>query len=119
MLQIEAVIGSKREWLPNQNTVSLTAEWNGVNARDDAVLSTVAGEVDQIEAKGRVTIIVVDDKTPIHKNENVAEGAVEFHRNSAAESLSGISISRRYQPAVFPDSDGRAVAKDTERAKPE
>ena len=61
----------------------------GVDARDDVVLRAVGEEVGQIEAEGRIAVVVAADEAAVDKDQHVAEGAVELDRDAAAQVAGG------------------------------
>ena len=57
----------------------------GVHARHDVVLRAVAQKVRQVEAERRVAVVVAADEAAVHKDQHVAEGAVELDRDAPAQ----------------------------------
>ena len=77
----------------------------GVNAAHDVVLRAVGEKVRQVEAEGRVAVVVAADEAAIHKDKHVAEGAIEFDRNAAA-----LVAGRNLELAAIPAHAGLGIA---------
>ena len=72
-----------------------------IDARNDVVLLAVRQKVREVEAEGRVAVVVAADEAAVDEYQHVAESAVELNPDAAARiAVAGISNSRRYQPTL-------------------
>ena len=53
-----------------------------VHARHNAVLRADGEKVGNVEAEGRVAVVVAPDEAPVHKHHHIAKGAVKLDRNA-------------------------------------
>ena len=72
-----------------------------VHADDQIILAAIIQKIAQVEAEGRIAVVVAADEISIQKHERVAKRAIELH----ADAPPGIffpeyRMSRRYQPTL-------------------
>ena len=55
----------------------------GIDAQDDAVLRSDGKVIGEVEAEGRIAVVVAADEAAVDEDKDAAEGAVEFDGNAA------------------------------------
>jgi hypothetical protein len=77
----------------------------GVDARGDVVFGAVVEKVGEVEAEGRIAVVVAADEASIDEDENIAEGSIKLNPDAAARVRSG-----DVEPAPVPAYAGIRVA---------
>ena len=80
----------------------------GVHADDQTVLAAIIQKVSEVEAEGRVAIVVATQERAVQKYQRVPEGSVERDRQAASEVLFG---NLEYAPVPTHTGFGVAAAQ--------